>query len=161
LAPAAKERTSTYLQLPSVSLCPRAIFGGVFRPVDISDSTIEFLRTHFNSVTQLESLLLLRRFRERQWTAAEVSKEMYCSEDAVGEMLNQLGRSGLVTTAGDSGTIRYSYGPSNPRVDLEVQTIQQAYATQRVKVVDLIFSRSYGNLQRFADAFKIKRDEQP
>jgi predicted transcriptional regulator len=129
--------------------------------VDISDSTIEFLRTHFNSVTQLESLLLLRRFRERQWTAAEVSKEMYSTEDAVAEMLNQLARSGLVTATADSGAARYIYGPSNPRVDLEVQTIQQAYATQRVKVIDLIFSRPYGNLQRFADAFKIKRDEQP
>jgi hypothetical protein len=91
-------------------------------------------------VTQLEALLLLRKFSEREWTAAEVSKELYSNDSKSGS------------------TQRYVYAPDST-TDRAVQLVEKSYAQQRVRIIDLIFSKPHNQLQHFAEAFKLKHED--
>jgi DNA-binding MarR family transcriptional regulator len=127
---------------------------------DIPDAAIRFLRTYITSVTQLETLLLLRKFGEREWSAAEISKELYTNEQATSDMLESLDRAGLVKRTKLPGAVRYRYAPDGLN-DRAIALLERCYGIQRVRIIDLIFSSPRDQLQSFAQAFKLKPEGTP
>jgi hypothetical protein len=109
-------------------------------------------------VTQLEALLLLRRFSEREWTAAEVSKELYSNDAATADMLDKLAKDGILKNSKGGSTQRYVYAPDSA-TDRAIQLVERSYVQQRVRIIDLIFSKPHNQLQHFAEAFKLKHED--
>jgi hypothetical protein len=125
---------------------------------DLSSTVKRLLDKHIFSVTQLEILLLLRRHSDRAWRANEVARELYTSDQAAEDLLSRLATSGLL---GQKGS-HYQYNLSAD-LDDDVQETAKAYAEAKTRVIDHIFRKPQGDsaFTSFADAFKLKRDEEP
>lgn len=112
-----------------------------------------FLSRCISSVEQVEILLLLRRTGTRAWTIDEISGELRSSATSVRSRLAQLARSGLIERVDD----RYAYvaGPH----DAVVEELFYEYETRRVRLIEAIFSQPLDSARSFADAFRLREDD--
>lgn len=121
------------------------------RQAHLSILVTRFIEDNIQSVEQLEILILLAAHPEKTWTAESVSKELRSSPRSVERWLRQLSERRLITTENDS------YG-MHPDLKELVQQVSEAYATYRVSIIEMIFSRPQTRLQTLADAFKFRKD---
>ena len=122
----------------------------------IPDDVRRFVVAHVVSVPQLEALLLLKSTPEA-WTAARAAARLYLSEAAVAPLLEQLEATGLVAREpGEPSAWRYA--PQTPGLDALCVRLEDAYARHLVVVTRLIHARGNRSAQRFADAFKWRKD---
>lgn len=124
---------------------------------DVSDAVKEFIRHYIRSVHQLEILMWLKNHREGG-TAERVSRELYTSEKAVAEEVKQFVRVGFVTATEQNNELTYTYKvtPSDKVID----ELFNAYRDFRVRIIQLIFSRSSETLRSFSDAFRLRSEEE-
>jgi DNA-binding MarR family transcriptional regulator len=123
----------------------------------IPDDVRRFVVAHVASVPQLEALLLLKAAPEA-WTPARAAARLYLSEAAVAPLLEQLEATGLVAREGPAEQPTWRYAPRTPELDALCARLEDAYARHLVVVTRLIHSRGDRSAQRFADAFKWRKD---
>jgi hypothetical protein len=119
-------------------------------------SVQQFLSKYIRSLEQLEVLLLLRDNANRSWTSSEVYEVVRSSRSSVEERLESFVQLGfLAKETGSPSTFRYA-----PRENLgaEVDETAGAYQKWRVRVIEAIFTPVIDPAQRFADAFKVRKD---
>jgi len=119
-----------------------------------------FICQHIHSVEQLEVLLLLKRSDAREWTADEVTREMASHRHAVESRLLDLSARGFLKSRTEGSELFYSYDQSSPLERL-VEGLAAAYAERRVTVITAIFAEPKDSLRHFADAFKLRKGEDP
>jgi hypothetical protein len=112
-----------------------------------------FIASHIVSVAQLEVLLLLRAAADKDWTAGEVARALVTQPEAATGWLEDLTARGLASENDGS----YRYAPSSRELDRTVDALAESYASYRVAVISLIFSRPSERITLFADAFRIRR----
>jgi len=117
-----------------------------------------FLVDHIDSVLELELLLFLRERGARHWTAAELAHELKVDPAWAGEQLAKFHARGLLARTDETGAT-YRYAPQSPQLDATVASVAAAYATHRVSIIGLIFSKPTSTLKTFADAFRIRKDK--
>jgi hypothetical protein len=122
-------------------------------PKDVRALLIE----HIDSVVQAEILLLLHAAAGRSFTAAEVGNELRIDAAGAEAQLTHLQARGLLRAGGGAG--QFAYGPRTAQLDAAVAGLARAYADRRVSVISLIYSKPTDQLRSFADAFKLRRDE--
>jgi hypothetical protein len=122
---------------------------------DIPDSVRQFIGQHIDSAGQLEVLLLLRAVPDREWSAEEVARAQVSTRDVAEQILEDISRRGLASRDGDPRLYRYA-----PPAELApvIDDLAEAYATRRVTVVGLIFSKPSSAVTGLADAFRIRKD---
>ena len=123
----------------------------------IPDDVRRFVVAHVASVPQLEALLLLKAAPEA-WTAERAAARLYLSEAAVAPLLEQLEATGLVAREGPAEQPAWRYAPQTSELDALCARLEDAYARHLVVVTRLIHSRGDRSAQRFADAFKWRKD---
>ncbi|MFY0563258.1 hypothetical protein ACN28E_05395 [Archangium lansingense] len=116
-----------------------------------------FITDHIDSVEQLEILLLLHQHPERSWTAESVARELRISALSADDRLKDMARSGILAKVQGS-EVEYRYAPSQQLGDV-VAGLATAYAERRVTVINLIFSKPIDKIRTFADAFRLRRDD--
>jgi hypothetical protein len=116
------------------------------------------LLKHIQAVEQLEILLLLYRNHSRQWSAVEVARELRIATPSAEQRLADLQSRGFLS-AKDGAPRLYSYQPATSDLDRAVSGLERAYDERRVTVLNLIFSKPLDNVRVFADAFRLRRDE--
>lgn len=115
-----------------------------------------FILTSVPSVPYLEALLLLRAEPSRSWDAVQLARRLYVPERTGTELVRLLRESGTATaTAEDPGALRYA--PPAELAEL-LDRVAQAYATDLLTITDLIHSRIDRRAQRFADAFRFRKE---
>ena len=112
-----------------------------------------FLLATIPTVPHLEALLLLRGRRE-DWPLALLANRLYVDAANARALLDDLAVAALVT-AGEAG---YRYAPADADVATTVDTLAALYARQTVAVAELIHSSSDRKAQRFADAFRLRKE---
>ena len=113
---------------------------------------------HIDSVEQLEILLLLYQHPERSWTEASVARELRISAMSAGDRLNDMARAAILSKVqGTEG--EYRYAPESPQLAEAVAGLAAAYSERRVTVINLIFSKPVDKIRTFADAFRLRRDD--
>lgn len=122
----------------------------------IPKSVERLIAQHIHSVEQLEVLLLLRRTADRDWSAGEVARELSTSPGSAATRLEDLAARGWLVASPDG---RYAYDGSDGERDGAVGELAKTYATRRVTVISMIFSKPSENIRTFADAFKLRRKE--
>ena len=118
---------------------------------------IDFLAQHIDSVLELEVLLLLRSDPQKRWTADTLADTLKIDARRADEYLRKFSTAAIFARS-DQPVPEYFYAPSNPQLDQTIQTVADAYASHRVRVIGLIFSKPVSTLKSFADAFRIRRD---
>jgi len=119
-------------------------------------SVQQFLSKYIQSLEQLEVLLLLRNSENRFWTSAEVYEVVRSSRSSIEERLESFVLLGFF--AKDEGPPpTFCYAPKEI-LAAAVDETASAYQKWRVRVIEAIFTPVVDPAQRFADAFKVRKD---
>lgn len=122
---------------------------------EISEPVRRFIAQHIHSAGQLEVLLLLRAVPDREWTVEDVARAQVSTPDMVARLLEDLHKRGLAAAAGEP--LRYRFAPPGEVAEV-IEDLAEAYATRRVAVVGLIFSKPSTAVTDLADAFRFRKD---
>ena len=112
-----------------------------------------FLLATIPTVPHLEALLLLRG-RQEPWPLALLASRLYVDAPNAKALLDDLVDAVLIS-ADEAG---YRYAPADIDVAATVDTLAALYARQTVAVAELIHSSSDRKAQRFADAFRLRKE---
>jgi len=124
----------------------------------IPQSVIAFLAEEIDSVLELEVLLLLRESAPQQLCAQDLANTLKIDATWAKQQMEKFATRGILTRVAGAEPC-FTYLPSTPGRDAIIKLVADAYATHRVRVVSLIFSKPTSNLKSFADAFRIRRDK--
>lgn len=124
----------------------------------ISREVERFVHDHLTSVAQLEILLLLYRRSHHALSGDQVAEELRIDPEWASTELGRLTSQGLLSS-GDSERPAYQFAPSRPADAGLVDEVARLFATHRVSIITLIFSSPNDSVGSFADAFKIRRDD--
>lgn len=124
----------------------------------IPEDTRRFILTSITSVPYLEAMLLLRNEPEQPWDSARVAQRLYLSETLAAQLLEELGSAGVLVMAEDA-TSSYCYRPASDELRRQIDRLADVYAKNLVEITALIHSSTNTIVQRFADAFKWRKDE--
>ncbi|OJT25875.1 hypothetical protein BO221_08525 [Archangium sp. Cb G35] len=128
------------------------------RAGDLPEVVRRLIADHIDSVEQLEILLLLQQHPERSWTAESVARELRISPLSAGDRLKDMARSAILARVQGSEA-EYRYAPESPDMAEAVAGLATAYSERRVTVINLIFSKPVDKIRTFADAFRLRRDD--
>ena len=101
-------------------------------------------------------LLLLRNSPNRSWTSAEVYEVVRSSRSSVEERLESFVQHGFLAKEGGPPSA-FRYAPAE-NLGAAVDETAGAYQKWRVRVIEAIFTPVVDPAQRFADAFKVRKD---
>jgi hypothetical protein len=118
-----------------------------------------FIADHIGSVSELETLLLLRHRSDQAWTAAAVAREMYVPVETAATHLSRFASVGLLTLSAGPDGPAYSYAPRSAELDKLTGALADLYRERRVAVISLIYSGPIEKVRSFADAFRLRRRE--
>lgn len=112
-----------------------------------------FILQHFESITQLEALLLLRANPGDDWTLSKIIARLYATEADVAAALARLCADNFLIC--EEGMYRYDGGGDTQRE--WVDRLAEFYAAHLIPVTNLIHSK-LRRIQEFAGAFRFRKD---
>ena len=121
----------------------------------LSSEARTFLRSSIRSVWALEALKCLRNEPSRDWTPDALRVELRASELAIQQALAAFRSAGLLGE--EDGRIRYR--PASPETDALVGEIAFEYERRPIALIKEIYISETQKIQDFADAFRIKKDD--
>jgi hypothetical protein len=121
----------------------------------IPEDVRQFILDHIESIAQLEGLLLLRSSPGVFMCAAEISERLYISGEEAAEFLESLFLQELLDVSVDQ---KFTYKPGSTELEQGVDKVAEIYARYLVPLTNLIHSKPRSKVQKFADAFKIRKD---
>ncbi|MEW6704344.1 MAG: hypothetical protein AB1430_05790 [Pseudomonadota bacterium] len=126
--------------------------GNAYNP--IPDDVRRFVLTSVPSVPFVEAALLLRRQPGQAMGVAEVAAALYIREQAAAELLEGLCLAGAIERENE----RYRFAPRDERLAGAWDRLAEAYSANLIGVTNLIHDATQKSAQRFADAFKLRKD---
>jgi DNA-binding transcriptional ArsR family regulator len=124
---------------------------------DIPRAVKRFLRRHITTLYQLEILLLLYEKRATACSLGEISRALHIGEAAIETWLAEFRDQGFVDYI-EQPEKSYGYHVSD-ETDEIMGALVKTYRERRVSVTTFIYSTPLDNVRRFADAFRLKKDE--
>ena len=121
----------------------------------IPDEAQDLIFRHIHSVAQLEALLYLRDRAGEVSTPESVGRDQKTGPDMAADLLADLAGRGFLSER-EGG---YVYDPKSS-LRTQVDALAGAYSAYRVTVINLIFSKPSEGVQSFADAFRLRRDDE-
>lgn len=121
--------------------------------------TANFIRRYINSLEQLEILLLLSSAPDRRLSVEEIYEEIRSNRDSIQRRLDQMTAQGLVEPSGREEQRVFRYKAATPELVEAIEELSVVYKEHRVTVIELIFAEPPSPIQGFADAFRIRKDE--
>jgi DNA-binding transcriptional regulator LsrR (DeoR family) len=122
----------------------------------IPDDVRRFIVTGVPSVPYLEAVLWLRERATQGHTVEEIAAALYIGERRAQELLSQARAAGIV--AGDpENSGAFIYRPA-PELAAVVDRLAETYRVDVVGVARIIHDSTQRSAQRFADAFKLRKD---
>jgi hypothetical protein len=126
-------------------------------PSSLSPEVEDFITKYIESLEELEVLLLLSNSPDKSWSPKAVDEEIKSSLTSVEQRLQRLASNGLLNVT-NNPELAYQYQPATPATAEAVKAVASAYKERRLKVIEFLFSKPISPLQRFSDAFKIRKD---
>jgi len=133
-----------------------ALVAAVEQPL-IPEAVKRLILDKIDSVAEMESLLLLRSEPDHDWEAEEVAARIYVGDSEAARLLETLSARGFFSR-GENGS--FHYRPVTDELRDTVEVLADTYRTRLIPVTKLIHSKSSSgsSLQKFADAFRLRKD---
>jgi hypothetical protein len=125
------------------------------KPDPISDEIKSFIFACVDSVSLLETLLLLFADPAKSWTVKSLATELRGSSASSERALEKLKKFGLVEEAPHG----FQYASGDSLRDSMLRALVEAYRVQRHTVLGLVFS-PMKKARDFADSFRIKGENE-
>jgi hypothetical protein len=126
--------------------------------ISISADLRRFILTSIPSVPHLEAALLLHAQPGQGRTAVEVAARLYVPQRVAEDVLRTLYAGGILR-CDDAAEPCYRFEPGQAPLDRLLDELARTYAEDLVGVTMLIHDATHKNAQRFADAFRLRRDK--
>lgn len=104
-------------------------------------------------------LLLLSEDQAKAWSADAVDRKLNLTPTSAKVHLDELLSQGLLTLVDAEEEERYQYHPSSAELSNIVIQLSNAYATQRVAVLTMIFSNPVDKVRLFTETFRMIKGE--
>ena len=127
-------------------------------PAQLPATVIRFIEAHVPSLAHLELLLLLMQAPGRWWDAPAVAAELGIGTDAARRALDHLASSNLLAIR-VTADVRYQYQPGRADLAEAAAIVADTYRQQRLAVLEVVARPDKRGLRSFADAFRIRRDD--
>lgn len=124
---------------------------------DLPRDVRDFLHEHIFSASQLEVLLLLREDAAQKVTLAELSRRTALPQSSLGPWLDAFVSRGLLARESDT----YWFAPVDPAVEAALASVADTWARRKTTVTRYIYASTQDPLVRFADAFRLRRPDDP
>ena len=122
-------------------------------PADVQ----RFVLTSVPSVPFLEAVLLFRRHRARVLGTTDVMQALYLPEQTVLALLDRLVEAGMLASSAEAGA-GWRYAPRDAPLADMLDRLAHAYAHDLVGISNLIHDGTRKSAERFAEAFKIRKE---
>lgn len=122
---------------------------------ELSREVVRFITRHIESVEELEVLLLLRDQREKEWSAAEISKALRATQSSIELRLDRLRSLKLIEQQGDTRSVY----PTNHPLEADIAQVAEAYRSRKTKVIEQIFTGPSRTARSFSDAFRVRKED--
>lgn len=119
----------------------------------------QFIEENIESYGQLQILLLLAKDPKRVWTSVAVGQELRTNDWSSEKLLAGLASRGVVTRIAGNPS-QYSFDTTDVRLIEIVNKVVSTHAIYYLRIISLIYDRPARNLQVFADAFKIRKEDE-
>jgi predicted transcriptional regulator len=119
-----------------------------------------FLSQNIKSVDYLRILLFLKENSDQTWTVYNIGKKLHLHHTSVKDILKFLTKRGFLKIESQEKELFYSYKPRNEDLDSMVEQLAQIDQHYPVSLINFIYSLSKSPIQSFADAFKLKSEEE-
>jgi DNA-binding IclR family transcriptional regulator len=119
---------------------------------------IAFAALHINSLEDLQVLLSCLDARDRWWDASGMARELGISVSAARRSLDRLARGNLLDIR-IRDDVRYQFKPGTAAIEAAAVRCAAAYRADPIAMVQLVTGCSYRSVRDFADAFRIRRDD--
>lgn len=126
----------------------------------LPDEVTRFITKHIHGFIQLELLLYMHDRPDMEATAQTVAGEHRIAEDQSEILLEDLRWRGLLVARNHEGHRRYRFEPKTRELGRQVDAVSECYPTYRHAIVKLIFSKPAESASHFADAFRLRKDEE-
>ena len=124
----------------------------------IPDSVASFVSQQLESPVQLELLVLLMESPDRWWDASSVATELRVTKDAARHALEELASRNLLAIR-LTDDVHYQFQPGDDGLSQLMRAFKDSWRTNPVAIVQLLTERSHRSIRDFADAFRIRRDD--
>ena len=124
----------------------------------LSPQVIEFAARYVVSLDDLQVLLTCMQGRDRWWDADGMGRQLSIGASAARRSLDRLARGNLLDIR-ITGDVRYQFNPGTPTLEASAQACAAAYHANPIAVVQLVTGSGRRNLRDFADAFRIRDDD--
>lgn len=127
----------------------------------LAQNVRNLLDRHIFSVSQLETLLLLRKFSGRRWLVRDVANELHTNDTAALQMLTQLAVQGLILKCDEEQRLQFEYQAKDHSLESDIEALAKAYKDMRMRVVDRIYQKPnpYTSFQDIADSFLFTKED--
>lgn len=117
-----------------------------------------FILQHIDSISEWEGLLLLRNHPHIEWNAEKVSERLYISLPESGLLLAKLAMREFLSVTKEEPVLHYRYRPTQGILEQTLAEAADLYSRHLVPITNLIHSKPKSRVQKFADAFRIRKD---
>lgn len=122
----------------------------------LSPEVHALLRSHIETVLQLELLLLLHRDPNQWWTAEAVHRAHPSTIDATRGYLHALCVARLVECRDEAEPL-FRFAPARPQDAATVGVLAALFRTHYYSIVEAIYAPRRRDIHAFADAFKLNK----
>jgi len=119
------------------------------------DELRRFILTSIPSVPFVEAILLFMGQAGLALDSPSVARRLYVSEATAAELANALLAAGIVESADGNA---WRFAPQSKDLARMLHLLAAYYSSHLIEITDLIHSTGARKAQRFADAFKLRRD---
>jgi hypothetical protein len=118
-----------------------------------------FINKHLYGVAQLELLLHLHDDPGESVSPSMAARELRLGEEQAVDLLHDLHIRGLLAIDKSEGGERFRYEPTTRTLARQVEALAKIYPAYRHRVIQLIFSKPPESVTNFAQAFRLRKDE--
>jgi hypothetical protein len=119
---------------------------------------LEFVADHLRSLEELQLLMAVIHAPDRWWDAQTAARELVMPAKTARRALDHLAAGNLLDIR-ITGDVRYRFRPGTEALLEAANACVTAYASDPQALVELVAKPSTGRARDFADAFRIRRDD--
>jgi len=125
---------------------------------EIPPRVLAFLAEHIETVEQFQLLIRLVDSADRWWDATTVARELGFAESDAREALDHLAKRNLLDIR-ITGDVRYQFHPGNRELLDVVIACTDLFHRRPLQVLEAITGPRTRSIRDFADAFRIRKDD--
>jgi DNA-binding IclR family transcriptional regulator len=127
-------------------------------PETLPPIVLAFMSDHVRTLEELQLLIALIQSPDRWWDAGTVARELGLSRSTARQTLDHLASRNLLDIR-ITGDVRYQFRPGTEELRTAALALEDAYRVRPLALVQLVAGQTKRGIRDFADAFRIRRDD--